>query len=192
MTTRIWNIDTSHSTVGFTVRHLVITKVHGQFATWSGVLRIDDEDLSRSSVEVEIDLASVDTKEPKRDAHLRSADFFDVEQFPKMTFVSKRIVAAGGEVKEVVGDLSIRGVTREVTLLVEESGRVKDPWGSERAAFSARTRINRADYGLTWNLALEAGGFVVGDKIDIRLDLDALLAHPAVTAPGATAAQPTA
>lgn len=193
MTIRTWNIDTSHSTVGFTVRHLVITKVHGQFSAWSGALQIDDADLSRSSVKVEIDLASVDTKEAKRDAHLRSADFFDVENHPKMTFVSKRIVAEGGEVKEVVGDLTIRGTTHEVTLKVEESGRAKDPWGGERFGFSARTRVNRADYGLTWNLALEAGGFVVGDKIEIRLDLEAVLAQPEIAVPAKTgAAQPSA
>jgi polyisoprenoid-binding protein YceI len=192
MSIRTWNIDTTHSTIGFTVRHLVITKVHGQFATWSGALRIDDADLSRSSVEVEVDLASVDTKEAKRDAHLRSADFFDVDSFPKMTFVSKRIVADANEVKEVIGDLTIRGTTREVTLLVEEQGRAKDPWGGERAAFSARTRINRADYGLTWNMALEAGGLLVGDKIDIHLDLEAVLAQPTVVTPDTTAAQPSA
>ncbi len=179
MTTRTWNIDTTHSTIGFTVRHLVITKVHGQFAGWSGTLQIDDEDLTRSSVNVEVDLATVDTKEAKRDAHLRSADFFDVENHPKMTFASKRIVAEGGEVKEVIGDLTIRGVTREVTLAVDEQGRAKDPWGGERAAFSAHARILRADFGLTWNMALEAGGLLVGDKIDIQLDLEAVLAQSA-------------
>ena len=177
MTTRIWNIDTTHSSIGFTVRHLVITKVHGQFAGWTGTLQIDDEDLTRSSVNVEVDLATVDTKEPKRDAHLRSADFFDVENHPKMTFASKRIVAEDGEVKEVVGDLTIRGVTREVTLKLEEQGRAKDPWGGERAAFSAHTRILRADFGLTWNMALEAGGVVVGDKISISIEVEAVKAR---------------
>jgi polyisoprenoid-binding protein YceI len=183
MSTRTWNIDTTHSTVGFTVRHLVITKVHGQFGTWSGQLLIDDEDLSRSSVKVEIDLASVDTKEAKRDAHLRSADFFDVDHHPKMTFASKRVVVEDGEIAQVIGDLTIRGTTHEVTLKVEESGRAKDPWGGERVAFSARTRINRADYGLTWNMALEAGGFVVGDKVDIQLDLEAVLAQATAAVP---------
>lgn len=192
MSNRTWNIDTTHSTVGFTVRHLVITKVHGAFSSWQGALQIDDQDLSKSSVRVEIDLASVDTKEAKRDAHLRSADFFDVDNHPKMTFVSKRIVVEDGNVEQVIGDLTIRGTTHEVTLKVEESGRAKDPWGGERIAFSARTRINRADFGLTWNMALEAGGLLVGDKVDIQLDLEAVLAQPAVTTPAKADAQQTA
>lgn len=192
MSNRTWNIDTTHSTVGFTVRHLVITKVHGAFSSWQGALQIDDQDLSKSSVRVEIDLASVDTKEAKRDAHLRSADFFDVEHHPKMTFVSKKVVVEDGNVEQVIGDLTIRGTTHEVTLKVEESGRAKDPWGGERIAFSARTRINRADFGLTWNMALEAGGLLVGDKVDIQLDLEAVLAQPAVTTPAKADAQQTA
>lgn len=182
MTTRTWNIDTTHSIIGFTVRHLVITKVHGRFADWSGTLQIDDEDLTRSSVKVEVDLASVDTKEAKRDAHLRSADFFDVEHHPKMTFVSKRVVVEDGNVAQVVGDLTIRGTTQEVTLTVDEQGRAKDPWGGERVAFSAHARINRADFGLTWNMALEAGGLLVGDKVEIRLDLEAVLASATLAA----------
>jgi polyisoprenoid-binding protein YceI len=179
MTTRTWNIDTSHSAVGFAVRHLMISKVRGQFATWTGALHLDDGDLTRSSVEVEIDVGSIDTKEAKRDAHLRSADFFDAEHHSKMTFKSTKVLVESGKVAKVIGDLTIRGTTREVTLEVDDLGRAKDPWGGERAAFEARTRINRRDFGLTWNVALETGGIMVGDKIDIAIDIEAVAAQVA-------------
>jgi polyisoprenoid-binding protein YceI len=175
-TLRTYDIDTSHSRVSFSVRHLVIAKVRGEFARYSGTIRLDEDDVTRSSVRVELDAASLDTREPKRDDHLRSADFFDVETFPSLTFVSTRVIAEAGKVVRVLGDLTIRDVTRAVTLEVEDGGRVRDPWGGDRAAFTARTRIDRKDFGLRWNVALEAGGFVVGDAIDIELDVEAVAA----------------
>jgi polyisoprenoid-binding protein YceI len=176
MATRTWNIDTSHSAVHFTVRHLVIAKVRGVFGTFSGQIQLDPDDLSKSSVKVEIDAASIDTKEEKRDAHLRSADFLDVENHPKLTFVSKRVEAAGGKISKAIGDLTLHGVTKEVTLEIEDSGRAKDPWGNEKAAFEAKTRINRTDFGLKWNAALETGGVLVGEHVDISIDVEAVAA----------------
>jgi polyisoprenoid-binding protein YceI len=176
MAATTWNIDTTHSSVTFSIRHLVIAKVRGHFKTFSGSLQLDEADLGKSSVSVEIDAASIDTHEAKRDEHLRSADFFDVAQFPKLSFVSKKLELEGKQVVRVVGDLTIHGVTKEVTLAVEDLGRAKDPWGNQRAAFAASTSINRKDFGLTWNQVLEAGGVMVADKVDISLDVQAVLA----------------
>jgi polyisoprenoid-binding protein YceI len=173
---RTYKIDTSHSHTGFAVRHLVIAKVRGEFATWEGTITLDDNDITKSSVQVEIDAASISTKDEKRDAHLRSADFFDVEKFPKLTFASTKVVATDGKVRQLIGDLTIHGVTREVTLEVEDEGRAKDPWGGERAAFSARTKINRGDYGLKFNMVLETGGVMVGEAVEITLDIEAVAA----------------
>lgn len=173
MATRTWNIDTSHSAIRFTVRHLVIAKVHGVFGKFSGSFQLDPDDLSKSSVKVEIDAASIDTKEEKRDAHLRSADFLDADNFKTLTFVSKKVEGSGGKVTKVIGDLTIRGTTKEVTLDVEDLGHAKDPWGNEKAAFEAKTRINRTDFGLKWNAALETGGVLVGENVDIVLEIQA-------------------
>lgn len=167
-----WNIDNSHSHINFSVRHMVFAKTRGTFRQWSAQLALAD-DLVSSSVKVEVDVASIDTGEEKRDAHLRSADFFDAEKHPKMTFASKRIDKTAGKLL-LVGDLTIRGTTKEVALEVEETGRGKDPWGNERVGFSATTSINRADYGLTWNAALETGGVLVGDKVEISIDIEAV------------------
>jgi polyisoprenoid-binding protein YceI len=175
MTMQQWNSDLSHSSVGFSVRHLMVSKVHGRFSTFKGVLELDEEDLTRSRIDVEIDAASLDTREPKRDEHLRSADFLDVAKHPTITFRSTSIERDGGDYR-VLGDLTIAGTTRPVTLEVEDAGRVKDPWGGERAGFSARTTIHRKDFGLTWNVALEAGGVLVGDKIEITIELEAIKA----------------
>ena len=169
-----YTFDLSHSSVGFTVRHLMISKVHGRFQSWTGTLEIDEADLTRSKVAVEIDAASIDTKEPKRDDHLRSPDFFDVEKFAKITFTSTKVVAVDGERLHVTGDLTIHGVTRAVVLDVERGGEVKDPWGGTRTGFSATTSISRKDYGLHWNALLEAGGVAVGDKITITLEIEAI------------------
>ncbi len=175
MSNRTWKIDTTHSQIRFSVRHLMIAKVHGRFAKWSGDLQIDDADPTKSSVKVEIDAASIDTQEEKRDAHLRSADFFDTEKFPKLTFVSKKVeVDKHGKITKLVGDLTIKDVTKEVALEVEEQGRAKDPWGGERTAYEAKTSINRKDFGLHWNVALEAGGVLVGEKIEIGLEIEAV------------------
>ncbi|HYG70101.1 MAG TPA: YceI family protein [Anaeromyxobacteraceae bacterium] len=171
--TNTWNIDVGHSAIHFWVRHMVISKVHGRFGKWAGALRLDTEDLTRSSVEVTIDAASIDTQVADRDAHLRSPDFLDVAKFPELTFRSKRIEKAG-DAYRVTGDLTLHGVTRQVTLDAEFAGTGKDPWGNERAGFSAKTSLDRKDYGLVWNAALEAGGVLVGDKVEITVELEAV------------------
>jgi len=167
-----WSIDPAHSHVEFAVRHLMISTVKGRFAVVRGTVQTDDTDALKGLVDIEIDVDSIDTREPQRDAHLRSADFFDVERFPKITFVSTRVWDASGERFKLSGDLTIHGVTREVTLDVTSEGRGKDPWGGERAGFSATTKIKRSDFGLTWNQALETGGFVVGDDVKIALEIE--------------------
>jgi polyisoprenoid-binding protein YceI len=173
MAKQIWEIDSSHSGVHFTVRHLVVAKVRGQFARWSGRLRVEDGDLASASVEVVIDASSIDTGVADRDTHLRSADFLDVEKFPEITFKGKT-AEKRGEVLTVTGDLTIHGVTREAALEVEYAGETKDPWGNQRVGFSARTAIDRKDFGLTWNQALEAGGVLVGDRIAIEIEVEAV------------------
>jgi polyisoprenoid-binding protein YceI len=176
MTANTWTFDLSHSHINFHVRHLMVSKVHGHFPKWSGNLVLDDADITKSKFDVTIDAASVDTKEEKRDAHLRSADFFDVEKFPTLTFKSTKIEKKGDDEAIVTGDLTIHGVTKSVKLDVELAGQVKDPWGGTRTGFSAKTSVSRKDFGLTWNAALEAGGVVVGDKIEITLDIEAIKA----------------
>ncbi|HET9551449.1 MAG TPA: YceI family protein [Anaeromyxobacteraceae bacterium] len=173
MATTPWNIDVSHSAIHFFVRHMIISKVHGRFARWSGALQLDTADLTRSKVEVKIDAASIDTQVADRDAHLRSPDFLDVGAHPEITFTSKRIEKAG-EGYRVVGDLGIRGTVKEVALEAEFAGTGKDPWGNQRAGFSARTTIDRREFGLTWNAALETGGVLVGEKVEISIELEAV------------------
>lgn len=175
MTTQIWNFDTTHSGINFSVRHMVFAKVRGRFTAWSGSVKVDPNDFTTASVNVEIDAASIDTSVADRDKHLRSADFLGVEQFPKLTFTSGKIERINAEQFKVHGNLTIRDVTREVVLDVEYSGQAKDPWGNTRSALSAKTSINRPDFGLTWNQALEAGGVLVGEKVDIELEVEAVL-----------------
>jgi polyisoprenoid-binding protein YceI len=172
MTNR-WDIDVSHSAIHFHVRHMVISKVHGRFARWSGRIELDERDLARSSVDVTVDTASIDTQVADRDAHLRSAEFLDVARYPEMTFRSKRIEAAGGGYR-VTGDLSLHGVTREVVLEAEFAGFGKDPWGNQRAGFSAKGSLDRRDFGLVWNAALETGGVLVGEKVEISIEVEAV------------------
>ena len=174
MSTTQWDFDLTHSSINFHVRHLMVSKVHGRFTKWNGVLELDEQDLTRSRLEVTIDAASVDTQEPKRDAHLRSADFFEVDKFPTLTFKSTQITREADDRYRVTGDLTIRGITHAVTLDVEGGERVTDPWGGTRTGFSARTSISRKEFGLTWNVALEAGGFMVADKLDITLEIEAI------------------
>ena len=169
-----WDFDLTHSSINFHIRHLMVSKVHGRFTKWNGTLELDEQDLTKSRVSVEIDPASIDTQEPKRDTHLRSADFFEVEKFPAMTFKSTKITREGDDRFKVTGDLTIRGVTHPVTLDVEGGAQVKDPWGGTRTGFSARTSISRKEFGLTWNVALEAGGFMLADKLDITLEIEAV------------------
>ncbi len=173
MSAEQWDFDLSHSSIGFHVRHLMISKVHGRFTSWTGALQLDSADPTKSHVEVQIDAASIDTKEPKRDDHLRSADFLDAANFPQLTFKSTRVARDGDELA-VDGELTIHGVTRPVHLKVEPAGQVKDPWGGTRTGFSAKTTISRKDFGLTWNQLLEAGGVAVGDKIEISLEIEAV------------------
>ncbi len=173
MATNLWDVDVSHSAIHFWVRHMVISKVHGRFARWSGSIALDEQDLTRSSVEVRIDAASIDTQVADRDAHLRSPDFLDAAAHPEITFKSKRIEKAGGGYR-VVGDLALHGVVREVTLEAEFGGVGKDPWGNQRAGFSATAALDRRDYGLVWNAALETGGVLVGEKVEITIELEAV------------------
>jgi len=175
MATQTWNIDVGHSGIHFTVRHMMFAKVRGTFTQWEGSFTLDDADPSKSSVSVTIDAASIDTSEPKRDEHLRSPDFFDVAKYPKITFVSRKVERDGDRLK-ITGDLTVHGVTREVVLDAEQTGSGKDPWGNQRVGFSARTSVLRSDFGLTWNQALETGGVLVGDKIEIEVEVSAVLA----------------
>jgi polyisoprenoid-binding protein YceI len=175
MTTSHWNIDAAHTGVNFSIRHMV-SKVRGRFAKYAGTVDLDDGDITRSLVEATIDASSIDTGTPQRDAHLRSPDFFDVEAFPQLRFLSKRIETIEEGRYRVIGDLTIRDVTREVSLDVEYGGRAKDPWGNERIGFVAKTAIDRKDYGLTWNQTLEIGGVLVGDRVDIELEVQAVKA----------------
>jgi polyisoprenoid-binding protein YceI len=170
-----WSFDNSHSSIGFSVRHLMISKVRGHFNQWGGTFDYDEKDPTRSKLSVRIDAASIDTRDEKRDAHLRSPDFFDVEKFPALTFESTKVERDGDDFV-VTGDLTIHGVTRAVQLKVESLGATKDPWGGYRAGFSASTSVNRKDFGLTWNAALETGGVVVGEKIEIGIEIEAVRA----------------
>lgn len=176
-----WDIDVAHSTIHLQVRHMVISKVHGRFGAWSGAIRLDPADLTRSSVEVTIDAASIDTQVPDRDAHLRSADFLDAATHPLITFRSTRIERSGAGYR-VIGELALHGVVREIALEAEFAGTGKDPWGNERAGFSARTSIDRRDFGLVWNAALETGGVLVGEKVEVGIEVEAVrkVAAPAV------------
>ena len=167
-----WKIDASHSQVEFAVRHLMISTVRGRFADVKGTVITDGEDPAKGGVDVVIEVNSIDTREAQRDAHLKSADFFDVETYPTVTFKSTRVTEVRGDKFTLAGDLTIHGVTRDVTLDVTSEGTAKDPWGGERAGYSAVTRVNRKDFGLTWNQALETGGLIVGDEIKISLDLE--------------------
>jgi len=170
--TTTWNIDPAHSVAEFKVKHMMISNVKGQFAKVSGVLTLDESDLTNSRVETLIDATSIETRDAQRDAHLKSADFLDVEKFPTLTFKSKRIdLVRDGELA-VEGELAIHGVTRKVLFSVEgPTPPAKDPWGNTRVAVSATTKINRKDFGLTWNTALETGGILVGDEVTITLDV---------------------
>jgi polyisoprenoid-binding protein YceI len=168
-----WQIDPAHSAAHFSVRHLMISNVRGEFSKLSGNVVLDSADLTRSTVEVSLETASVNTREPQRDEHLRSADFFDVANYPAITFGSKRIAQAGTEQFKLTGDLTIRGVTKEVTFSVEgPTPSVKDPWGNVRSGIVATAKINRKDFGLVWNATLDGGGVVVGDDVSITIEAE--------------------
>jgi len=168
-----WKIDPSHSAAEFKVKHMMISNVKGGFSGLQGSLALDDADITNSRVEASIDAASINTHEPQRDAHLKSADFFDVEKFPALTFKSTHVARSGDGELQVTGDLTIHGVTRSVVFNVEgPSASVKDPYGNTRLGFSAATKISRKDFGLTWNAVLETGGIMVGDEVTINLEAE--------------------
>jgi polyisoprenoid-binding protein YceI len=172
-----WQLDPVHTTVEFAVKHMMFTTVRGRFTKLSGMVMVDEDNLAGSTVEVEIDATSIDTGVADRDAHLRSADFLDVEHFPTLTFRSRRVEGAAkkeGDRFKVVGDLTIRGKTIEVTLDATYEGTGKDPWGGTRSGFNARTEIDRREWGLEWNQALEAGGILVGTNVKIELEAQAV------------------
>jgi polyisoprenoid-binding protein YceI len=171
--TRTFQIDKSHSEVTFQVRHL-LTKVRGRFSDFEGSIDFDAERPEASTVRLAIQAGSIDTNQADRDVHLRSADFFAADQFPTLTFESTGIAAAGDGTFQVAGNLSIRGVSKTVVLPVTHLGSAKDPWGNEKLAFETETTINRKDYGLNWNAALEAGGFLVGDEVRISVSVQAV------------------
>ncbi len=172
--TGTWEIDPSHSAVEFSVRHMMVAKVKGRFTSFRGTIEVGEE-AADSRVEATIDLVSVDTNDEKRDAHLRSPEFFDVERYPEMTFISRR-VRQDGDHWVVEGDLSVHGVTHPVSLELEPEGVGIDPWGGLRAGFTARTVINRKDFGLDWNVPLDGGGVLVGEKVNVSLEVEAVRA----------------
>lgn len=167
-----WKIDPAHSEVNFTVRHMMISNVRGRFENFTGTVEFDPENPVNSSVEVQIEANSVNTREDPRDNHLRSADFFDAEKYPYLTFKSKKVVVDDDSRGRIIGDLTIRGITREVTLDTDFNGTSQSPYGANVAGFSASTKINRKDWGLAWNVALETGGVLVGEEIKINIELE--------------------
>jgi polyisoprenoid-binding protein YceI len=169
----VWDLDPAHSSVNFSVRHLMVSKVRGRFTSFSAVIRID-EDPMKSEVDVTIDTGSIDTRDEQRDGHLRSPDFLDVEKYPAITFRSTSVSPLGGDRYELKGNLTVKDVTRPVTLEAELQGIQPDPWGNLRMGFEAKTEFNRKDFGLTWNQALEGGGVLVGDKVTVEIDLEAV------------------
>ncbi len=170
--TTTWKIDPAHSHAQFKVKHMMISNVKGEFSTLTGSLTLDGDNIANSSVEATIDATTISTSDPQRDAHLKSADFFDVEKFPTLNFKSTKVSKKGGEEISVAGDLTIHGVTRPVVFAVEgPSAPAKDPWGNTRVGLSATSKINRKDFGLTWNSTLETGGILVGEDITITLDV---------------------
>jgi polyisoprenoid-binding protein YceI len=171
--TSTWKIDPQHSAAQFSVRHMAISTVRGAFSKVNGTVVLDDQDITRSTVDVTIDVSTVDTREPGRDKDLRSDHFFDVEHFPTMTFKSKKVEQVSPGKLKVTGDLTIRGTTKEVVLDVDgPTAPIKDSWGNQRAAVNATTKINRQDFGVKWNATLDNGGVVVGDDVNINIDAE--------------------
>jgi polyisoprenoid-binding protein YceI len=170
--TTIWTLDTAHSVVEFSVKHMMFATAKGRFSEFSGQIALDNEQIENSSVTVEIAAASIDTRDEKRDGHLKSADFFDAENHPTLTFTSTKVEAKGDDLK-VTGDLTIRGVTHPVVLEAEFNGKGVNPWGQQVISYSAKTKINRKDFGLNWNAALESGGVLVSDEVKIAIEIEA-------------------
>ncbi|MGE7622293.1 YceI family protein [Viridibacillus sp. NPDC096237] len=168
-----YNVDQAHSNLGFQVKHMMISKVKGNFGSFTADIDANPEDLTGASIKFEIDVASINSNNADRDTHLKSSEFFDVEQFPKMTFVATNIKSTSNGEYEITGDFTIKGVTKSVTFEAEYGGKGTNPWGQEVVGFEAETKINRKDFGLTWNAALETGGVLVGDDININIELEA-------------------
>lgn len=168
-----WAVDASHSSIDFSIRHMMIAKVKGTFQNFEALIEANPEDLTTAKINFSVDLASVDTRNTDRDNHLRSADFFDVENMPKMTFEAKQITSTDSTEYDVIGDLTLHGVTRMEKFAVTFEGAGKDPWGNEKVGFSANGAINRSDYGLTYNAALETGGILIGDEVKITIEIEA-------------------
>ena len=168
-----WNIDVAHTNLGFTVKHMMVSKVRGNFNEFEGKIEGNPEDLASSKVSFKVDMNSINTNNEDRDNHLRSEDFFEVEKYPTMDFESTKIVKTDDDEYDVTGNLTIKGVTKEVTFNAEFDGKATDPWGQEVVGFAVEGNIDRKEFGLTWNQALEAGGFLVGEKIKIAIDLEA-------------------
>ncbi|MCI0355337.1 MAG: YceI family protein [Acidobacteria bacterium] len=174
-----WQIDSKHSYAHFSVRHLLVSNVRGSFSNVTGKVVIDESDVTKSSVEATIDATTINTQEPDRDKHLRSADFLDVANHPTITFKSKKVEKAGAGRLRVIGDLTIRGVTKQVVLEVEgPTASIKDLWGNQRRGATATTKVNRFDFGVAWNKALEAGGLAVGEQVSITIDLELTKVEP--------------
>jgi len=176
-----WEIDSSRSGIRFAVRHLVLSKTRGRFSRWSGTVTVPDGDFKRATVDAVIDASSIDTGVVRRDQHLRSSDYFDVTRYPQITFTARHVSADPEGRLRVVGALTIKGVTREVTLAVVPNGRTLEPWGKQRVGFSAKTSIDRREFGFTGNPALDTGGVVIGERIDVEIEVDAVR-QPAVRA----------
>jgi polyisoprenoid-binding protein YceI len=197
MSLKHWQIDPTHSSITFLVRHMLVSRVRGTFTRWSGAIQFSEAVPAAGSATVSIDATSIDTQWPDRDAHLRSIDFLEATRHPLITFVATRVesidagMPSGTRQLMVGGELTIRGVTREVTLDVGYGGRMRDPWGRQRVGFSARTTISRKDFGITFNQPLACGGFVIGDKLDILIEVEAVeaaVAERATTTPASNAA----
>lgn len=167
-----WRLDTAHTNASFAVKHMVVTTVRGRFTRVDADVQVDEEDLTRSRATVTIDVASIDTGEPQRDAHLRSADFFDVERHPVMTFTVTDIARSADQRYRITGDLTIKGVTRPVTFDAEVVGPAKNPWGQEVIGVAAEAKVNRKEWGLTWNAPLELGGWLIGDEVRLYFDAE--------------------
>lgn len=177
-----WEIEPTHSTLGFSVKHMMVTTVRGAFKQYSGVIGLNEAQPEQSTVDVSIDVASIETGQEGRDQHLRSPDFFDAEQFPTITYKSTKVERRGEDRYQLLGDLTIRGVTREVPLEITLEGQGKNPWGKRVAGFTITGSLNRKDFGLNWNVALESGGWLVSDQIKLEIDAEVVEAVPAAEA----------
>lgn len=182
-----WELDTAHSLIEFSVKHMMVTTVKGRFTQHSGVLELDEQNPSASKADITIDVNSVYTGDEKRDGHLRSADFFDAEKYPTITYKSTKVEELSNDRFRITGDLTMHGVTKQVVFDANLEGRAKNPWGKNVAAFSISTSVNRKDFDLNWNVALEAGGVLVSEKVNINIEAQAIEVVPEAAAAGAQA-----